>query len=100
MLIETSAATRNHPKVIALIRAIEAAPSMRAIPTTSVENTNGAMIILMSFRNPSVTSERPAAALSAAGPVPSSRCSSNPTSGPAIVARTTNEVRRGFMVYF
>src|SRR5450432_171228 len=47
IVIETSVATTNQPSALAPILAIAAAPSMRATPTTSVENTNGAMIILM-----------------------------------------------------
>jgi len=68
--IDTAVATMNHPKAFAPILAIEAAPSMRATPTTSVDSTNGAMIILMRLKKLVVTSDSPAAALSAAGPAP------------------------------
>src|ERR1700719_790937 len=62
MVIEIIVATTNRPKDLAPILAIEAAPSMRATPTTSVENTNGAMIILMSGKHLVATSENTAAA--------------------------------------
>src|SRR5882724_11615540 len=70
IVIDTAVATMNHPKAFAPILAIEAAPSMRATPTTSVDSTNGAMIILMRLKKLVVTSDSPAAALSAAGPAP------------------------------
>ena len=71
MVMETSVASTNQPSAFAPILAIAAAPYMRATPTTSVENTNGAMIILMRRKKLEVTREKAAAALSAAGPVPS-----------------------------
>src|SRR5579859_2403665 len=100
MLIETSVARTNHPKDLAPILAMEAAPSMRATPTTSVENTNGAMIILMSRKKLVVTSDKSAEAPSAAEPGPRASCSTHPNKGPAIMALTTNHVRRDFILYF
>src|SRR5258708_18292773 len=100
MAIEIIVATINHPRDLAPILAIDAAPSIRATPTTSVENTNGAMIILMSRKKLVVTSDNPAAASSAAGPVPRTSCSSHPHKGPVIMAATTNHVRRDFILYF
>jgi hypothetical protein len=100
MVIEIIVATMNHPKAFAPILAIEAAPSIRATPTTSVENTNGAMIILMRRKKLVVTSDKSAAALSAAGLPPRVWCRNNPNNGPAIMAMTTNHVSRDFMSYF
>src|ERR1700733_813478 len=100
MAMEIIVATTNQPKALAPILAIEAAPSIRATPTTSVENTNGAMIILMRRKKLVVTSDRPAAALSAPGPAPRVSCRNSPNNGPAIMAMTTNHVRRDFMMYF
>ena len=100
IVMETSVAITNHPRAFAPILAIAAAPSMRATPTTSVENTNGAMIILMRRRKLVVMREKTVAALSAAGPLPRTSCNSNPNSGPVIMAIMTNQVRRDFMLYF
>jgi len=97
--MEISVAITNHPRALAPILAIAAAPSIRATPTTSVENTNGAMIILMRRKKLVVTREKAPAALSAAAPLRTS-CSSNPNSGPAIMAIMTNQVKRNFMLYF
>src|SRR3984957_9250502 len=100
MVIEIIVATMNHPRDLAPILAIDAAPSMRETPTMSVESTNGAMIILMSRRKLVVTRDNPAAALSAAAPVPRVSCSSHPHKGPVIMAMMTNHVRRDFILYF
>ena len=97
IVMETMVATMNHPRDFPPIRRIEAAPSIRATPTTSVENTSGAMIILMRRRKPVVMMDRPADRLSAPGPGPSMSCMANPNSGPAIMAMMTNHVRRDFM---
>ena len=67
--MEISVAITNHPSALAPILAIAAAPSIRATPTTSVENTNGAMIILMRRKKLVVTREKAPAALSAAAPL-------------------------------
>src|ERR1022692_1372868 len=97
MVMEISDAKMNQPRVLAPTRAIEAVPSMRATPTVSVENTNGAMIILMRCKKLVVTNERSAAAESAAAPRPSHSCSNNPNSGPVIMAAATNQVSRYFI---
>jgi hypothetical protein len=45
MVMETSEAKMNQPRVLAPTRAMVAEPSMRATPTVKVEKTKGAMII-------------------------------------------------------
>ena len=47
-------APMNHAMVLMPTRPMDAASSMCAMPATSVENTSGAMIILISRRNTSV----------------------------------------------
>jgi hypothetical protein len=54
---ETSDAVMNQPSALPKTRPTEAASPMCAMPTTSVENTSGAMIILMRRRNTSETIE-------------------------------------------
>ncbi len=53
---ETTDALTNQPMVLRPIRPTEATSPMCAMPTTSVENTSGAMIILISRRNTVVIS--------------------------------------------
>ena len=54
---DKSDAEMNQPIVFRPIRPMDAVSPMCATPTTSVENTSGAMIILMSRRKISVMSE-------------------------------------------
>ena len=67
MLSEISEAEMNHPSVLMPTRPMLAESSMWAMPATRVENTSGAMIILISRRKTSVTIDRfPAIALASA----------------------------------
>ena len=54
---DISDAAMNQPIVLMPMRPIALVSPMCAMPTTSVENTSGAMIILMRRRKTSVTSE-------------------------------------------
>ena len=100
MSMEIKDANTNQASVLAPTRAMVAVPSMRATPTVSVANTSGAMIILIKCRNAVVTRERSAAALLAAGPLPSHSCSSKPNTGPVIIAISTYQVIRDFIGEF
>ena len=71
IVIDTIDAKMNQPMVLAPTRAIEAVSSMRATPTVSVENTKGAMTILIRCRKAVVTSDRLAATASVRAPGPS-----------------------------
>ena len=55
---ETADAATNHSSVRMPIRPTRSAEPMCAMPETSVENTSGAMIILISRRNKAVTMPR------------------------------------------
>jgi hypothetical protein len=55
---DSKEAVRNQPMVFKPTRPTVFESPMCAMPTTSVEKTNGAMIILISLKNRSVTSER------------------------------------------
>ena len=54
-------AAMNQPRVLVPTRPMAAVFSIWAMPTTRVEKTRGAMIILISRRKISVTTERPSA---------------------------------------
>ena len=58
---ETTEAVMNQPMVLAPTRPMAAASSIWAIPTTRVEKTRGAMIILIRRRKMSVTTLKPPA---------------------------------------
>ncbi len=58
---DTTEAPMNQPSALIPTRPIEAESSMWAMPTTRVESTSGAMIMRISRRNTSVTSEKPSA---------------------------------------
>ena len=51
-------AMTNQPSALAPMRPTSDALSILAMPTTSVENTSGAMIILIRRRNSVLTSDR------------------------------------------
>ena len=55
---ENSEATMNQPIAFRPMRPIDSVSPMWAMPTTSIENTSGAMIILISRRNMSVMIEK------------------------------------------
>ena len=55
---DTSEAVMNQPSALRNTRPTELASPMCAMPTTSVENTSGGMIILISRRKMSDTIEK------------------------------------------
>jgi hypothetical protein len=55
---DTSEADTNQPMALSPMRPIDSVSPMWAIPTTSIENTSGAMIILIRRRNSSVMIEK------------------------------------------
>ena len=95
---ETKEAPMNQPMVFTPTRPMAALSSIWAMPTTRVENTSGAMIILIRRRKTSVKIESASAVcFSWAGSV-MVRFSTKPVSTPPIMAAITNRVKRFFMV--
>jgi hypothetical protein len=95
MVSDTSEAITNQPSVLTPTRPIAAESSIWAMPTTRVEKTRGAMIILISRRKTSVMIDRlPAAALAAAA----DRwvLSRKPVRTPRIIAPTIRAGRKRF----
>src|SRR6185312_10421553 len=81
---------------LAPMRPIAAAPSMCAMPATRVENTKGAMIILIRRRNRSVTSFSPSASEPIWG-VLSHSCAASPAATPRIIARIRKSAKSRFI---
>ncbi len=77
-------------------RPMAATSSMWATPTTRVENTRGAMIILISRRKMSVTTERPSATPLASA-ADSRAWQAQPTAMPRTIAAATMSVNRRLM---
>ena len=89
---ENSDAVTNQPMVLRPIRPIALVSPMCAMPTTSVENTSGAMIILIRRRKMSVNSEiYPATVLADSG-VGRSWLHIQPTAMPASMAKRIHVV--------
>jgi hypothetical protein len=94
---ENSDAVMNHPIVLRPMRLIAFVSPMCAMPTTSVENTSGAMIILMRRRKMSVTSEMYPATVFASSGVAIVTLSIQPTMMPATIPMKIHVVSLNFM---
>ncbi len=96
MVSETSEALMNQAMVLTPTRPMLAASSMWAMPATRVENTRGAMIILIRRRKTSVMMVRlPATSLACSGLRP--WFTPQPTATPSTMAATMKAVKRRFM---
>ena len=96
MVSETIEAVMNQAMVLTPTRPMEAASSMWAMPATRVENTSGAMIILISRRKTSVMMVRLSATdLACSGLSP--WFTPQPTRTPSTIAPTMKAVKSLFM---